>query len=90
MWRAHTIPVGICRVEVTRYTDKSVWLYGHTERRYATGVAYFTTWEDAHKWLMLYAMRKAEAARMMLDQANTKLNGIKDMKPSTLDLQPND
>ena len=79
----------IQEVEVERETDKTVWIRKKTpkknylvqERKSSEGVNYFTTWSEAHDWLL-------ESFTLRIDQLTTTLNSTKERMQLVLMMEP--
>lgn len=74
------------RVECTRETDKTVWLYDHRRKRedrrakISDWTSYFDTWEEARCHHLKKAEKKAAGIRRQLELANSLIGNIKGMK----------
>lgn len=84
----------IIRVEILRETDQFVWRLTDTyykdgrhhskpqrEKKRSSYYTYHDTWEEAHAYLVEQAENQVTAARRNLQDALSRLDTVKDMKP---------
>ena len=76
----------IKETEAARETAKTVWVQNqytgdiHKQAKISSSHRYFSSWQDAHAYLLRRATRNVENAQLELTIANRKLEVIKNMK----------
>ena len=68
------------KVEVTKETDKSVWLGVRREAKVSEYQCYFDTWDQAKAHVVSKAEAKLKAAKSRFDSARSHLERVKSMK----------
>ena len=70
-------------VEVEKETGASVWVKGRRNAKRSSYENYFDTWREAHDCLREDAERNLSRAKKSLEQARSRLEVVKQIKPIT-------
>lgn len=68
-------------VEVARSTDKSIWIGKNRRTIDGDFDRYFSTWDDAHAFLLAKVERQLDQHRLQLQRLQGLVGNIKGMKP---------
>ena len=70
-------------VEVEKETAASVWINGRRHSKRSSYENHFDTWQEAHDFLRESAEKNLSKAHIILEQARSKLEFVKRLKPIT-------
>lgn len=76
-------PTEIMRVDVSRRTEKSVWINGRRRARTSDWSTYHDTWEDARNHLLEFAERSRDAFSKRLDEQISIIQKLREMEEHT-------
>ena len=66
----------IREIEVERETESSVWIKGRRLAKFSNYEKYFSTWEDAHTFLLFEANKRKDLAERNLNDANRTIEKV--------------
>jgi hypothetical protein len=68
------------RINVTKFSDKSVWVGDVRQLRHSEYYNYFPSWKEAYEHMVNCAYRRLEIAKRRVDRCHSVLETVKATK----------